>query len=79
MAISGLTPTALRGGKHPECPEELHKVMAGTNQLPFASNCVYAAAHKSIYAQGGFDLSEDWLDGLAPQFVLRFAPFIAEP
>jgi hypothetical protein len=52
--------------------------MAGTNQLPFALNCVYAAAHKSIDAHGSFDLPKNRLDSLAPEFVFRFAPFSVE-
>src|SRR5208337_4270965 len=49
--------------------------MAGTNQLPFASNCVYASAHKSIDAHRSFDLSKNRLYSLAPQLILRFSPF----
>ncbi len=64
---------------HSEGSEQLHKIMAGTNQLPLASNRIYAAAHKSIYTQDSLDLSKNRLDSLAPQFVFRFAPFGVEP
>ena len=73
-----LATTALRGGDDSECPEKLHKIMAGTNQLPFASNCVNTSAQKSIDAQGTLNLPKDRLDGLAPQLVFRFAPFGAK-
>lgn len=56
----------------------LDKVMADTNQLPLASNCVHAAAQESINANGGFDLPKNRFGGLAPQFVFRFAPFGVE-
>jgi len=75
MALSDSTPTSLRGWGHSEGSEKLHKIMAGTDQLPFASNCVYASAHKSIDAHRSFDLSKNRLYGLAPQFILRFSPF----